>query len=165
MMQIPEKSLLKRDKIKKDLIKILQKHGFKRSFFKHPASMTYVKGDLKAKVYSKTQNNILTDSYDVAGVEIDAPTQDPLKIEKELTAYQENYLKKKSEKPGQKYRGLEAKFGIFAAFIIGGIALGLGSLTITGNAVSNLSQTTPGLLGIILFIAGLAGMFFCSRKK
>jgi hypothetical protein len=61
--------------------------------------------------------------------------------------------------------GLEKKFGIFVAFIIGGVALGLGSLTITGNAISNLTGTTPGLLGIILFIAGLVGMFFYFKGK
>lgn len=77
----------------------------------------------------------------------------------------ESFIKKNAGKREPSVGSLEKKFGIFVAFIIGGIALGLGSLTITGNAVSNLSQTTPGLLGIILFIAGLAGVFFCSRKK
>jgi len=69
---------------------------------------------------------------------------------------------------GERQQGggaLEKKFGIFVAFIIGGIAISLGSLTITGNAVSNLTQTTPGLLGIILFLAGLVGMFFYFRGK
>ncbi len=60
---------------------------------------------------------------------------------------------------------LEKKFAVFAAFIIGGLALSLGSLTITGNAVSNLTQTTPGLLGIIFFLAGLVGMFFYFKGK
>lgn len=50
-------------------------------------------------------------------------------------------------------------------FMIGGIALSLGSLTTTGNAISNLTGTTPGLLGIILFVAGLIGMFFHFRRK
>lgn len=60
---------------------------------------------------------------------------------------------------------LEGKLPAFIALTAGGIALGIGSLTITGNAVSNLTQTTPGLLGIILFIAGLTGIFFYSRRK
>jgi len=169
-MQIPENSLLERAKIKKDLIKILRKHGFKRSFLKYPASEVYVKGDFKAKVYSKIAQEISTSpehesyTYGVAGIEIDGPTRDS-KIEKEIYAYHKNYSEKHTEKRDQKTSGLEKRFGIFAAFIIGGVALSLGSLTITGNAVSNLTKTTPGLLGIILFIAGLVGIFFYSRRK
>lgn len=80
-MQIPENSLLERAKIKKDLIKILRKHGFKRSFLKYPASEVYVKGDFKAKVYSKIAQEISTSpehesyTYGVAGIEIDGPTK------------------------------------------------------------------------------------------
>jgi len=168
-MQIPENSLLERAKIKKDLIKILRKHGFKRSFLKYPASEVYVKGDFKAKVYSKIAQEISTSpehesyTYGVAGIEIDGPTRDS-KIEKEIYAYSKK-REGESEKRERKTSGLEKRFGIFAAFIIGGVALSLGSLTITGNAVSNLTKTTPGLLGIILFIAGLVGIFFYSRRK
>ena len=179
---LPEDLSIKREKIKRDLIKILKRNGFKRSFFKYPTSEVYVKGSLKAKVYLRT--DILGSEelgippvnvdQEVAGVKIDG-IKDPerQKITKELGAYRENYLEKYTEKREQKYTekreqktsGIEKKFGIFAAFIIGGIALSLGSLTITGNAVSNLTQTTPGLLGIIFFIAGLVGMFFYSRGK
>ena len=74
------------------------------------------------------------------------------------------FIKKNAGERAQGKGSLEKKFGIFIAFIIGGIALSLGSLTLTGNAVSNLTQTTPGLLGIIFFIAGLVGVF-CSRGK
>ena len=87
------------------------------------------------------------------------------KIEEEYYQTAETFIKENTgERKQQSGAGLEKKFGIFAAFIIGGIALGLGSLSITGNAVSNLTQTTPGLLGIFLFIAGLVGMFFYFRK-
>lgn len=86
------------------------------------------------------------------------------KIEKEIYAYSKK-REGESEKRERKTSGLEKRFGIFAAFIIGGVALSLGSLTITGNAISNFTQTTPGLLGIIFFIAGLVGMFFYSRRK
>lgn len=72
-----------------------------------------------------------------------------------------NFIKRNTQGEGS----LEKKFGVFVAFIIGGVALGLGSLTVTGNVVSNLTQTTPGLLGIILFIAGLIGMFFYFKRK
>ena len=61
--------------------------------------------------------------------------------------------------------GLAGRVGVFALFIAGGAALSLGSLTITGNAVSNLTRTTPGLSGIILFIAGLTGLFFYFKGK
>ena len=77
----------------------------------------------------------------------------------------EIFIKKNAGEREQGEGSLEKKFGVFIAFIIGGIALGLGSLTITGNAISNLTGTTPGLLGIILFIAGLVGMFFYFRRK
>jgi hypothetical protein len=169
---LPEDPSIKREKIKRDLIKILKRNGFKRSFLKHPASEVYVKGDLKAKVYLRT--DILGSEelgippvnvdQEVAGVKIDGPTKDS-KIEKEIYAYRGNYLEKYIEKRKQKASGIEKKFGVFIAFIIGGVALSLGSLTITGNAISNLTGTTPGLLGIILFIAGFVGMFFYFRRK
>ena len=75
------------------------------------------------------------------------------------------FIEKNTKEKKQKTSGLEKKFGVFVAFIIGGVALSLGSLTITGNAISNLTGTTPGLLGIILFIAGLIGMFFYFKGK
>ena len=59
----------------------------------------------------------------------------------------------------------KSRLSIFALFIAGGLILSLSSLTTTGNAVANLTRTTPGLLGIILFIAGLTGMFFHFRGK
>jgi len=77
----------------------------------------------------------------------------------------EIFIKRNTKERGQDESGLEKKFGIFVAFVIGGVALSLGSLTITGNAISNLTGTTPGLLGIILFIAGLVGMFFYFKRK
>ena len=77
----------------------------------------------------------------------------------------ETFIKRNTRERKRRGSGLEKKISVFIAFIIGGIALSIGSLTITGNAVSNLTQTTPGLLGIIFFIAGLVGMFFYSRGK
>ena len=173
--EINEDSFLKRNKIKRDLIKILRRHGFKRSFLKfwtHPASEVYVKGDFKAKVYSKIEHDTIGSpergippyDYGVAGVEIDGPAKDS-EIVKELHAYGEKPEKEHTKKREQKTSGIEKKFGVFVAFIIGGVALSLGSLTITGNVVSNLTQTTPGLLGVFLFIAGLVGMFFYSKRK
>ncbi len=60
---------------------------------------------------------------------------------------------------------LASKASVFIALTVGGIALGVGSLTITGNAVSNITGTTPGLLGVIFFIAGLTGLFFYFKNK
>ncbi len=77
----------------------------------------------------------------------------------------EIFIEKNTEERKQKTSGLEKKFGVFIAFIIGGVALSLGSLTITGNTISNLTGTTPGLLGIIFFLAGLVGMFFYFKGK
>ncbi len=59
----------------------------------------------------------------------------------------------------------KGRLTIFTLSIIAGVALSLSSLSTTGNAVSNLTRTTPGLLGIILFIAGLSGMFFHFKGK
>ncbi|HEA46710.1 MAG TPA: hypothetical protein ENH99_02920 [Candidatus Pacearchaeota archaeon] len=62
--------------------------------------------------------------------------------------------------------GIETKtVGIFALFIAGGLILSLGSTTITGNAVSNVTGTPPGILGALLFIAGIVGMVFHFRGK
>ena len=87
------------------------------------------------------------------------------KIREEDYQRVEIFIKRNTKERGQDESSLEKKFGVFVAFIIGGVALGLGSLTITGNAISNLTGTTPGLLGIILFIAGLVGVFFYFRGK
>ncbi len=87
------------------------------------------------------------------------------KIREEDYQRVEIFIKRNTKERKQDEGSLEKKFGIFIAFIIGGIALSLGSLTLTGNAVSDLTQTTPGLLGIILFIAGLVGVFFYFRRK
>ena len=60
---------------------------------------------------------------------------------------------------------LEQRFGVIIAFLVAGIALIFSSLRPTGNAVSNLTQTTPGLLGLIFFIAGILGIIFYIRRK
>jgi len=71
--------------------------------------------------------------------------------------------KKKSHEQSQ--GGLEGRVGVFILFILGGIVLGAYSLGITGHVVSGLAQTAPGLLGVLLFIAGLVGMFFHFRRR
>lgn len=76
----------------------------------------------------------------------------------------ERYLKR-GEGEQQTEGGLAGRVGVFALFIAGGAALSLGSLSITGNVISNLTRTTPGLLGIILFIAGLTGVFFYFKER
>lgn len=60
--------------------------------------------------------------------------------------------------------GLARKLPVFILFVIGGIALVIGSMRITGDVVSGLTETTPGLLGVVLFIAGLVGMLSHRRK-
>ena len=66
---------------------------------------------------------------------------------------------------GKKPKRLEQRLGFIITFLVIGIALMLGSLTLTGNAVSNLTGTTPGLLGLILFVAGILGIIFYLRRK
>ena len=53
----------------------------------------------------------------------------------------------------------------FILILTAGFALSLSSLTTTGFAVSNLTQTSKGLGGIFLFIFGLVGMFFYFRRR
>jgi hypothetical protein len=62
-------------------------------------------------------------------------------------------------------KGIERNVVVFLVFTFGGALLSISSLTITGNVISDLTQTSPGLLGVFMFVAGLAGMFFYLRKK
>ncbi len=77
-------------------------------------------------------------------------------------------LIKKSERERQRHAGgLEIATGRELAFlgsVFAGIALGLTSITPTGNAIGNLTGTSQGLIGLILFVFGLAGLFFSGKK-
>ena len=59
----------------------------------------------------------------------------------------------------------KGRLSLFVLSIIAGLALSLSSLSTTGNVTSNLTQTTPGILGVLLFIAGLVGMFFYFKRR
>jgi len=52
------------------------------------------------------------------------------------------------------------KVGIFLLFLLGGIVLSFTSFSATGNVISDLTTTPEGLLGVLLFIAGLFGIVF-----
>jgi len=86
-------------------------------------------------------------------------------IKEELEKAKIPYKEIKELRQEPKGDSLESRVAVFVLFILGGIALGVTSLTMTGWVVSGLTKTTPGLFGILLFIAGLAGMFFYFRKK
>ena len=62
-----------------------------------------------------------------------------------------------------KKKDLSTRVPIFILFLIGGIAISTFSLTATGNAVGNLTGTTQGLLGLILFVVGIFGIVFSKR--
>ena len=49
--------------------------------------------------------------------------------------------------------------------IVGIILLGFNLLSMTGNIISNLTQTTLGMTGLIFFILGLIGIFLSLRKN
>jgi hypothetical protein len=72
----------------------------------------------------------------------------------------EDFIKRNAKKPKS---GLESKVPVFILFVIGGLVLSLTSLTATGSAISNLTGTSQGLLGLIFFIVGLVGLFFSSK--
>ena len=56
------------------------------------------------------------------------------------------------------------KLPIFIILTIVGLALSAVSTSLTGHAISGLTGTTQGLLGIFLFVFGLAGIVFGSKK-
>ena len=69
----------------------------------------------------------------------------------------------RERKEGGLIEKLKSKLFVFSLFTLGGIALSAYSLTATGNSIGNLTGTTQGLLGLILFVVGIAGLVF-SRK-
>src|SRR3990172_3234788 len=77
-----------------------------------------------------------------------------------------DFIKRNTGKRERKQSSnLEGRVSVFILFILGGLVLSLTSLTATGNAISNLTGTSQGLLGLIFFIIGLVGIFFHFRKS
>ena len=72
-----------------------------------------------------------------------------------------NFIKRNANK---KESSLVGKLSAFILFILSGIALSAFSLTATGYVISSLTQTTSGLLGILLLIVGLAGIFLNPKR-
>ncbi|MEK6912754.1 MAG: hypothetical protein AABX26_02245 [Nanoarchaeota archaeon] len=60
--------------------------------------------------------------------------------------------------------GLEGKTAIFLLSTLAGIALSVFSFNATGNAVAGMTGTGQGLLGVLLFIVGITGIFFNIKK-
>jgi len=60
-------------------------------------------------------------------------------------------------------KSLETRVGVFVASIFGGLVLSISSLTLTGNAISNLVGTDRGLIGLILFAFGVVGLVFSKK--
>ena len=71
------------------------------------------------------------------------------------------FIKRNADK---KHSNLESRVGVFILFTLGGIILSISSLTQTGSAISNLIGTSKGLLGLIFFVLGLAGIFFSKKR-
>ncbi|GIU68624.1 MAG: hypothetical protein KatS3mg001_474 [Candidatus Pacearchaeota archaeon] len=67
------------------------------------------------------------------------------------------------QKRDQKESGLEARVGVFIFITLAGIVLSISSLTATGNVIANLTGTTKGVFGLILFVVGLVGLFLTKR--
>jgi hypothetical protein len=164
--RILETPSLKRAQIKKNLIKILEEYGFKRSFLKYPNLEVYIKEDLEAWISKIKQDKLAPldqKSPSGIGVSIRGSSEKQGELAKKILYHMQQY--KKSAEPERKISGIESRLAVFILFTLVGIALSLSSLKLTGNAVSNLTGTSQGLLGIFLFIAGLVGVFFCSKKK
>jgi hypothetical protein len=60
--------------------------------------------------------------------------------------------------------GLEGKTAVFALSTLAGIAVSVFSFNATGNAIASVTGTSQGLLGVLLFVVGISGMFFNIRK-
>ena len=73
------------------------------------------------------------------------------------------FVKRNTEERQPSLSGIEKRTLAFIGTTFAGIALSAFSLQSTGNAIGNLTGTTQGLLGIFLFIVGIAGLVF-SRK-
>lgn len=76
-----------------------------------------------------------------------------------------DFVDKHSEGDRSSPSNLEKRIGIFIISTLAGIGLSIASLTTTGNTIGNLTNTTPGLLGVFLFVFGLAGLIFTLRKN
>lgn len=79
----------------------------------------------------------------------------------------EEYLKREKFKPKEETTGLEKAFRVPVLILsILGLALGLFFLSsnITGNVISNLTTTSSGIIGALLFIAGLIAVFFLVKR-
>ena len=76
----------------------------------------------------------------------------------------QKFIERNSGEEQSRGTGLEGRAGVFILSILGGIALGFASLQSTGNVIGNLTGTSQGLLGILLFIVGLVGMFFHLKR-
>ncbi|MBW6442249.1 hypothetical protein K0A97_00500 [Patescibacteria group bacterium] len=57
-----------------------------------------------------------------------------------------------------------SRLGVFAALFFGGLVMNIYYMNITGWAISELTESTPGLLGTMLLFIGLIGMFVSLRK-
>ena len=84
-----------------------------------------------------------------------------------LTEEQKRYILKTGSLPNQQYHERKQHYkeiSVFILFTLGGIALILNSLNTTGYAISNFTQATPELSGLLFFVAGLAGLFLTLKK-
>jgi len=77
---------------------------------------------------------------------------------------QYKFIPVKDKNYSEKEARLEKRVAVFLGSIVAGIALSIYSLTTTGNAISNLTGTSQGLLGLILFVVGIAGLVFSKKK-
>jgi polyhydroxyalkanoate synthesis regulator phasin len=76
----------------------------------------------------------------------------------------ERFMERHTKRKHQSDRGIESRVGVFIFSAIAGIALSVFSFQSTGNAVSGVVGSSQGLLGILLFIFGVTGMFFRLNK-
>ena len=165
-MEIKGKNSSDLKEIKKNLTKILKKGGFKRTNFQSPFSEIYTNRKIYIHIsVRRPYTGYPEKMVKVTGYE-DHPTENPSyqEIAEELLAYGKSidFGRKQPKQPAS--AGLESRVGVFIAFLLGGVVLSFTSLGSTGHAISDVTGTTQGLAGVFLFILGLAGIAFGSRK-
>jgi len=64
----------------------------------------------------------------------------------------------------EKSVNLESRVTVFIIMTLGGIVIAFNSLNTTGFAISNFTQATPSLSGLLLTVAGLVGIFLSLKR-
>ena len=88
----------------------------------------------------------------------------PSSLDDKTVRYMKMFVKKHGKERQSSSSGLEGKTAVFILSTLAGITLSVFSFNATGNAVAGVTGTSQGLLGVLLFIVGITGIFFSIKK-